>query len=209
LNGAEIAAQRESDGVFGADVPLNLAPAGAEGAVPLSIEVRDDLGHVTALGASVLVDDRAPRLSVQSPVGTVVRGTAVSVRVTVENMTAVLVSGGTKQMDGSFVVVIDTRTAPPAASTMDAIVTATDAVGNVATAHVSIRLTRLKFTAAHPANGGIIGIALSDSIIWAMPADIDVWLVRRSDGATIARPTSGAAAFAETATDGTRLFHAG
>jgi outer membrane protein assembly factor BamB len=41
-----------------------------------------------------------------------------------------------------------------------------------------------------------------------MPIDIDVWLVRRSDGATIARPTSGAAAFAETATDGTRLFYA-
>jgi hypothetical protein len=206
LNGAEIAAQRESDGVFGADVPLNLAPAGVEGAVPLSVEVRDDLGHVTALDASVLVDDRAPRLSVQSPAGTVVRGTAVSVRVTVEDMTTVLVSGGTKQMDGSFVVAIDTRTAPPAASMMDAIITATDAVGNVSTAHVSIQLTRLKFSSPHPVNGGIISITLSDSIVWAMPIDQDVWLLRRSDGATIARPTSVAAAFPEVATDGSHLL---
>jgi outer membrane protein assembly factor BamB len=208
LNGAEIAAQRQLDGVFGADVPLSLAPAGIEGAVPLSVEVRDDLGHVTALGASVLVDDRAPRLSIQSPAGTIVRGTAVSVRVKVEDMTAVLVSGGTKQMDGSFVVIIDTRTAPPAASTMNAIITATDAVGNVATAHVTIQLTRLKFSSAHPANGAIISIALSDSIVWAMPIDQDVWLVRRSDGATIARPTSIAAAFPEIATDGLHLFYA-
>jgi outer membrane protein assembly factor BamB len=174
----------------------------------LSVEVRDDLGHVTALDASVLVDDRAPRLSVQSPAGTVVRGTAVSVRVTVEDMTTVLVSGGTKQMDGSFVVVIDTRTAPPAVSMMDAIITASDAVGNVATAHVAIQLTRLKFAVPHPANGAIISIALGDSIIWAMPIDIDVWLVRRSDGATIARPSSGAAAFREIATDGSHLFYA-
>jgi len=208
LNGAEIAAQRESDGVFGADVPLNLAPAGVEGAVPLSIEVRDDLGHVTALGASVLVDDRAPRLSVQSPAGTVVRGTAVSVRVTVEDMTAVLVSGGTKQMDGSFVVVIDTRIAPPAASMMDAIITATDAVGNVATAHVTIQLTRLKFAVPHPAGAAIINVVVSDTIIWAMPADREVWLVRRADGATIARPSSGAAAFPVIATDGSHLFYA-
>jgi len=208
LNGAEITAQRESDGVFGADVPLNLAPAGVEEAVPLSIEVRDDLGHVSALGASVLVDDRAPRLSVQSPAGTVVRGTAVSVRVTVEDMTAVLVSGGTKQMDGSFVVVIDTRTAPPAASMMDATITATDAVGNVGTAHVSIQLTRLKFAVSHPAGGAIINVVLSDSIIWAMPADVDVWLLRRSDGTTIARPSSGAAAFPVIATDGSHLFYA-
>jgi hypothetical protein len=208
LNGAEIAAQRESDGVFGADVPLSLAPAGVEGSVPLSIEVRDDLGHVTALGASLLVDDRAPRLSVESPVGTFVRGAAVSIRVTAEDMTAVSVGGGTKQMDGSFVVVIDTRTAPPAASTMDVIITATDAVGNVATAHVSIPLTRLKFAAPHPASATIINVVLSDSIVWTIPADREVWLVRRTDGVTIARPLSAAAALPEIATDGTHLFYA-
>ena len=40
-----IDAVAEPDGALGAQVPLTLAPAGVEGAVPFSIELRDDLGH--------------------------------------------------------------------------------------------------------------------------------------------------------------------
>ena len=50
-----IDAVAEPDGALGAQVPLTLAPTGVEGAVPFSIELRDDLGHVTALPASVKV----------------------------------------------------------------------------------------------------------------------------------------------------------
>lgn len=70
--------------LHGADVPLSLAPAGVEGAVPFSVELRDDPGHVAALPGAVLVDDRAPRIFVDpAPVPSiaVLRGVPVSLRV--------------------------------------------------------------------------------------------------------------------------------
>src|SRR5207248_11489815 len=104
----------EPDGALGAQVPLSLAPAGVEGAVPFSIELRDDLGHVMALPASVKVDDRAPRVTVDGvPAAPVLRGTQFSLHVTVEDMSAVTMAGTTRNNDGSFTIGVDTHAALP------------------------------------------------------------------------------------------------
>lgn len=194
---------------LGADVPLSLAPAGGEGAVPFSVELRDDPGRVAALPGAVLADDHAPRIFVDPasvPSSAVLRGVPVSLRVTVEDLSPVAVAGATRSADGSFALPVDTRAAPPGASTMEVAIVATDAVGNASTAHAAIPLTRLKFVAQHPAHSSVTSLVLNDNLIWALIDQSGFWLVRRSDGASLLRPPTGGNAFAQLATDGSRLF---
>ena len=208
FGGTAIDAAREPDGALGAEVPLSLAPAGVEGAVPFSVELRDDLGHVTALPASVLVDDQPPRLTVDSasvPSSAVLRGTQVTLRVTAQDMTAVTVAGATKNADGSFAISVNTTAAPPAATLFDIAITGTDAVGNSAIVHASIPITRLKYSVG---SSSVTSLVLTDSVIFALINHSDFLIAHRSDGTQLARPSTGGNAFAELATDGTRLFFA-
>ena len=211
FGGAAFDAQALPDGTLAADLPLSLAPAGVEGAVPFSVELRDDLGHLSTLPGTVQVDDRAPRLSVDAasvPVSAVLRGVPVSMRVLVEDLSPVTVAGATRSADGSFALPVDTRAAPPDASTLEVAIVATDAVGNVGTVHASFPLTRLKFVARHPANSSVTSLVLADNLIWGLIDQSEIWLLRRSDGASLLRPPTGGNAFPQLATDGSRLFFA-
>jgi hypothetical protein len=209
LGAGSVPAAREADGAFGAQVPLSLAPAGSEGTVPFAVEIKDDLGHATMLASSVVVDDRAPRVAVDAVAGTVLRGNTVAVRAVVQDLTPVTVfwtagsaqAAAQQQADGSFVAQVDTKSAPPGTSVLDVAFTATDAVGNASTAHGSVALTRLKFSAAHRAQ--VSWLAISD-VIWAM-AITDVLIFKR-DGTLLTKATTGGRAFAEIATDGSHLF---
>ena len=159
----------------------------------------------------MLVDDRAPRITVDPasvPASAVLRGVPVTLRVTVEDLTLVTVAGATRSADGSFALPVDTRAAAPGSSTMDVAVVATDAVGNASTAHASIPLTRLKFIAPHPTTRSIQSIVLNDAVIWGLADQSEFWQVRRSDGASLLRPSTGGNAFPQLATDGSRLFFA-
>jgi len=210
FGGATISATA-AGAVLSADVPLSLAPAGVEGAVQLSVELRDDLGHATALQGAVLVDDRAPRITIDPasvPSAAVLRGTTVSLRVTVEDLSAVTVAGATRNADGSFTLSVDTRAAPSNSTAFDVVVTATDAVGNSSTAHATIPLTRLKFIAHHPTSSSVRSIVLSDNLIWGLVDTGEFWFVRRADGVSLLRPSTGGTAFPEIATDNSRLFFA-
>lgn len=211
FGGAAIPAQAATGGTLEADVPLSLAPAGVEGAVPFSVELRDDLGHVAALPGSVQVDDRAPRISIDPlslPTSAVLRGATVSLRVSVDDFSSVTVAGATRSADGSFALLVDTRTAAPGAAALDVAVVATDAVGNASTEHASIPLTRLKFVARHPTNGTVSSLVLSDNLIWGLVSSGEIWILRRSDGASLLRPATGGNTFPQLATDGTSLFFA-
>jgi len=211
FGGAAVAMSAQPDGSLAVDVPLSLAPAGVEGAVPFSVELCDDLGHATALPGSVTVDDRAPRVAVDPatvPASAVVRGTQVSLRITAVDLTAVTVAGATRNSDGSFTLPVDTRTAPSAAVVFDVPITATDAVGNVAVVHASIPVTRLKFMVREPSNGQVEALVLSDNLIWGQVNQNEFWILDRATGAPSVRAPSGAIAFPEFATDGSRVFFA-
>jgi outer membrane protein assembly factor BamB len=214
LGTGAVAAAREADGALGADLPLRLAPAGSEGAVPFAVEVKDDLGHATMLASTVQVDDRAPRVTVDAasvPSAAVVRGSKVSLRVVVEDLTPVTVfwtagsgqAAAVQQADGSFVAQVDTKSAPAGATVLDVAFTATDAVGNASTVHVAVALTRLKFSTPHKSQ--VVSIVVSD-VIWAMATQTEVWILRR-DGTSIMTAPTGGAAFPDLATDGSRLFY--
>jgi hypothetical protein len=209
---AAVAAAREPDGAFGADMPLRFAPAGAEGPVAFAVEMKDDLGHVTLLPGSVQVDDAPPRVSVDPasiPSSAAVRGTSVPLRVVVVDLTPVTLlwtAGGgygaaTQQPDGSFIAPIETSKAPPGATSLDVAFAATDAVGNASAAHASIPLTRLKFATKH--DQPIASIVVSD-FIWAI-AQSEVWILHR-DGTSITTGSTGSTPLAEAATDGLHLF---
>src|SRR5207253_1547396 len=185
------------------------APSGVEGAVPFSIELRDDLGHVTALPASVKVDDRAPRVTVDGvPATPVLRGTQVSLRVTVEDMSAVTIAGTTRNSDGSFTIGVDTHAAGAGITNYDVPITVIDAVGNATTAHAKIPLTRVKFATQHPTHSSVTSIVLTDNLIWGLIDQSEFWIVRRSDGTSLLRPPTGGNTFPQIATDGSRLFFA-
>ncbi|MFN2545929.1 MAG: PQQ-binding-like beta-propeller repeat protein [Myxococcales bacterium] len=204
---ATVDAVVEPDGALGAQVPLTLSPAGVEGDVPFSVELRDDLGHVTALPASVKVDDRAPRVTVDQP-SMVLRGTLVSLHVTVEDMSAVTIAGSTRNTDGSFTIAVDTHAAPAGVTNYDVPITVIDAVGNATTVHPIIPLTRLKFAMPHPSGRAITSLVLTDTTIVALADHSEFWFLRRSDGVSLVQPPTGGTAFEEFATDGTRLFFA-
>lgn len=208
--GTAIDAQRDADGAFGADVPLALAPAGEEGQVPLSMVIRDDLGHQTALPASVLVDDKPPRVFIDAstvPTAPVVRGTSVAVRFTVEDLTAVTVADATLNADQSYTVTLDTALAPAGGAVWNKPLLVRDAAGNAANAVVRIPVTRLKYAAPHPAQLSMRSLVLTDQRIFASGSG-ELWFLRRSDGSTLVRFSSGGTQFDEIATDGSRLWYA-
>lgn len=208
--GTAIDAQREAEGAFGADVPLALAPAGEEGPVALAMVVRDDLGHQTALPASVLVDDKPPRVFIDAstvPTAPVVRGTSVAVRFTVEDLTAVTVAEATQNADQSYTLTLDTALAPAADAVWNKALSVRDAAGNVASALVRIPVTRLKYATAHPAQLSMRSLVLTDQRIFASGSG-ELWFLRRSDGSSLVRSTSGGTQFDEIATDGSRLWYA-
>ena len=211
FGGGVIAAQPEADGALGADVPLALAPEASEGGVPFSIELRDDLGHLSAVPASVTVDDKPPRVTIDPatvPSSAVVRGAKVSLRVTVQDLTAVTIAGVARNADGSFTIVADTAKSAPDTTSLDVPITAVDAVGNATTVHATIPVTRLKFAVAHPSGRALSSLVLTDSAIYALADHSEFWFLQRGDGSSIAEPPSGGTAFPEIATDGTRLFFA-
>lgn len=208
FGGVGVDASPDPDGALGADVALSLAPASVEGAVPFSVEIKDDLGHVTALPASVVVDDLPPRLSVDAasvPASPVLRGTKLSLRVTAEDLGAVTVAGGTRNADGSFAVAVDTRMAPPAAALWDVVISATDAVGNSSTVHAPVPITRLKFRATSDPMSGLV---LGDASIFAVDNLNVIWSGSRTDGHESSRMAAGGSVFPQLATDGTQLFFA-
>ena len=207
FGGVAVEAAPDPDGALGADVPLSLAPASVEGPVPFSVELRDDLGHVTALPASVVVDDLAPRLSVDPstvPASPILRGTKLTVRVTAQDLGAVTIEGATKNADRSFAVPIDTRSAPPAATTWDVAIKATDAVGNSSTTHAAVSITRLRFRAL---TDPVASLVLSNDEIYALVTANELWAGDRN-GYEINRTTAGGTVFPQLATDGIVVFFA-
>ncbi len=212
LGAGSVAGIAEAGGTVRFEVPVSLAPAGVEGAVPISLSASDDLGH-TAVAQDVLsVDDRAPRLGVDPtsiPAGAVVRGTVVAVRVTAQDLSAVTVAstGGAvvQQGDGTFLIQADTSRAPPAADRADIAITGTDIVGNSAAIQVSIPITRLRWIANDTAS--IIGIALTSDRVLATTVSANAMSVVRSTGSS-SLLSLGQGAVGDPATDGSSLISA-
>ncbi|HEX4382720.1 MAG TPA: EB domain-containing protein, partial [Myxococcales bacterium] len=168
LGGQPVEAAFEIDGALGAMVPLSLAPAGVEGPVPLSVELRDDLGHALTFPASVTVDDRPPRIAFDTITSAaVLRGTRLSLHITAADLTAVAIDGASANPDGSFTLPIDTGGAPPGASSMTVTANATDAAGNHASVSTRVSLTRLKYFVPHPTVLPVGSLVLADSRILA------------------------------------------
>jgi hypothetical protein len=71
------------------------------------------------------------------------------------------------QSDGSFLAVIDTSAAPPAATSLAVQFTARDALGNTSTMGVNIPITRLRWRAPSPVNDSIVGIAAIGNSVFA------------------------------------------
>jgi hypothetical protein len=205
--GQAVEAAPELDGALGAQVPLALVPAGAEGPVPLSAELRDDLGHSVAFPASAIVDGRAPRIAFDAITSAaVVRGTRLSLRITAQDLTAVSIEGATPNPDGSFSLPVDTSTAPAGASAMTVTANAVDAAGNRATIDARVALTRVKFSAVHPTALPVNGFVLTDSRIYALAGQNEFWFLDRAGGSQLVRPTTTGIVFPHLATDGSRLF---
>jgi hypothetical protein len=137
INGHTVQGTREPGGRLRFDVPLQLAPAGVEAAVPIEISVLDDLGHATVLSGSLALDDLAPRVFIDAssvPSQPVQRGTVVQLRAHVFDGSAVTLSTspGTAvvpELDGSFRMAVNTGALDPSATAADPVLTAVDAVG--------------------------------------------------------------------------------
>ncbi|MFL5311474.1 MAG: hypothetical protein ACJ79H_13570 [Myxococcales bacterium] len=142
INGHAVQAVREPGGRLRFDVPLQLGPAGVEADVPLEISVFDDLGHAAVLSDALALDDLAPRIFIDAetvPSRPVIRGTVVELRAHVFDASALtlLASAGTKlarQLDGAFVMAVDTGALDPSVATAEAMLTAIDSVGLQASA---------------------------------------------------------------------------
>jgi len=65
--GSPVPAVSEGGGTFRFEVPLSLAPAGAEGLLAFRVAALDDLGHETAIEDALAFDDAAPALSLPEP----------------------------------------------------------------------------------------------------------------------------------------------
>ena len=142
INGHTVQAVREPGGRLRFEVPLQLGPHGVEASVPLEISVLDDLGHAAVLSDALALDDLAPRIFIDAdtvPTGPVPRGAVVQLRVHVFDGSAVtlLASAGTAlapQLDGAFLMAVDTGALDPSARTAEVMLTATDSVGLQASA---------------------------------------------------------------------------
>ena len=210
LGAGTVAGVPEAGGLFRFQVPLSLAPAGVEGAVAFSVTATDDLGHGAVAGDVLSVDDRAPRLAVDAasiPAAPVVRGTVVGVRVTAQDLNAVTLTSpsgaAARQADGAFLIQADTSLAPPAADMADIAITGTDSVGNMATIHAAIAITRLRWMAQGVQN--IVGIALTNERVLATTSGPVALSVARNTGSS-AQLNLGQGAVGDLATDGAALF---
>jgi hypothetical protein len=139
INGSTVQAVREADGRLRFDVPLQLAPPGVEATIPLEISVSDDLGHAVVLHGALAVDDLAPRVFIDAdtvPAQPVARGTVVQLRAHVfDGSPVTLVASGSAlspQPDGSHLLTVDTGALDSSATSAQAVLTATDAVGHSA-----------------------------------------------------------------------------
>ena len=137
INGHAVPGAPEPGGRLRFEVPLQLGPAGVEASVPVEISIVDDLGHATALSDSLLIDDLPPRVFIDAdtvPSRPVPRGTVVQLRVHVFDASplTLLASTGTSpapQLDGAFLMAVDTGALDPSATTAQATLTAIDSVG--------------------------------------------------------------------------------
>ena len=137
INGHTVPAAREPGGRLRFEVPLQLAPAGVEASVPLDISVVDDLGHATVLSDGLVLDDLPPRVFIDAdtvPLRPVPRGTVVQLRAHAFDASplTLLGSAGTslaRQLDGAFVMAVDTGALDPSATAAEPMLTATDSVG--------------------------------------------------------------------------------
>jgi hypothetical protein len=137
INGHAVPGATEPGGRLRFEVPLQLGPAGVEASVPVEISVADDLGHATVLSDSLVLDDLPPRVFIDAdtvPSRPVARGTVVQLRVHAFDASplTLLASTGTSpapQLDGAFLMAVDTGTLDPSATTAEAMLTAIDSVG--------------------------------------------------------------------------------
>lgn len=210
LGSGEAPGVAQTGGIWRFDLPLALAPAGVEGAVPFSVTALDDLGHAGAAQDSLLVDDRAPRISIDAssiPAAAVTRGTIVAVRVTVQDASAVTVASAAgaavPQADGAYLIEADTSRAAAAAASADIAVTATDSAGNAATARASIPITRLRWIAQ--GTSSVIGIALTDQFSIATSANGNGLIASRGTGA-LKLISLGQGPLGDAVTDGANLI---
>ena len=142
INGHTVQAVREPGGRLRFEVPLQLGPKGVEASVPLEISVLDDLGHATVLSDALALDDLAPRVFIDAdtvPSRPVQRGAVVQLRVHAFDASplTLLASAGTalaRQLDGAFVMAVDTGALDASAMAAEATLTATDSVGLQASA---------------------------------------------------------------------------
>jgi len=149
INGHIVQAVREAGGRLRFDVPLQLGPAGVEASVSLEISVLDDLGHATVLTDALALDDLAPRVFIDAdtvPSHPVPRGAVVQLRVHVFDGWAVTLLGSpttpSRQLDGAFLMAVDTGAIDPSATTAEAVVTAIDSVGLRASASARFAVAR-------------------------------------------------------------------
>lgn len=137
INGHVVAGTPEPGGRLRFEVPLQLGPAGVEASVPVEISVVDDLGHATVLSDSLVVDDLPPRVFIDAdtvPSRPVSRGTVVQLRAHAFDASplTLLASAGTslaRQLDGAFLMAVDTGALDPSATAAEPMLTATDSVG--------------------------------------------------------------------------------
>ena len=208
LGSGAVAGTQESPGAFRFDVPLLLAPADVEGPVAFSISATDDLGQAGAAQGNLLVDDRAPRLSVDPasvPSAAVVRGTVVSLRVAAADLTAVTISasiGTVAALSGTaFEIKVDTAQVAPQAAAVQVLITATDAVGNATSLTIAFPLTRVRWSAQ--STSGITGLALSHSSV--LVTGVEAFVIDRLSGATKTVPL-GQHSLGDAVTDDTNLI---
>ena len=140
------------------DVPASLIPAGLEGPLAFEVRAQDTLGHPAKATGTLLIDDRAPRLSIVAatvPTAPVKRGTQVRIAATVEDgspitLTAMLEGGGSiptvDKGGGAYEVAVDTRAIAANASLAKISVSAVDAAGNRKAIDVSFGVTRVAWT---------------------------------------------------------------
>ena len=211
LGAGSLAGVAEEGGSFRFEVPLSLAPAGSEGPVPISVVASDDLGHTGSAQDVLSVDDRAPRLTVDpASIPAVVRGAVLAVRVAVQDLSAVTVTSASgaavQQADGSFLIQVDTSRAAPAAELADIAITAIDTVGNTATVHAAIPITRLRWI-ANLGTASLIGLALASERVLTTSSNANAFSTARTNGAS-STLNLGQAAVGDPTTDGSNLISA-
>jgi outer membrane protein assembly factor BamB len=215
LNGHPVDGIREADGRIRFDVPLQLASPGVEAAVPFEVAIHDDLGHETTISEALSVDDLPPRLFIDAdtvPSRAVLRGSTVQLRAHVVDGTGVTLSSSpgvavTPQIDGSYLLVFDTRTLDPAATLAQVALGATDVAGNASSISTQFAVTRVRwqFTAgAAP----FVSVATAPTRIVATEQGPGAVVLDRATGLVVTNVNVGAGAVGNLANEGTHFYTA-